>query len=244
MDTTAAWTAIGIFAGYVVVIVTLWKVLGVRYDALADSRRTVIRGIIVPIGIGAVLLAVATTLLGWWSPVLTQTPRTPQTWTLVVPVLLAVTAFITCTGIDFTSPNKKVLPAIAIGVVLVGFAEEVLTRGLLIVGPTKAGWSPLAAFLVSALLFSLLHSINALFGQSVQVTIVQMVMSLLAAAAFYVTRMSTGLLVVCIALHALWDFATLGVTATNGAQPKVAQLSLLVTLLAGVVAAGFVIAST
>lgn len=41
----------------------------------SSSRDTVVRGIVVQIGLGAVLLAVATTWLGWWEPVLVEEPR-------------------------------------------------------------------------------------------------------------------------------------------------------------------------
>jgi hypothetical protein len=39
----------------------LWRVTGTRFDALVDSREYIVRGIILPIGIGAIFLALATT---------------------------------------------------------------------------------------------------------------------------------------------------------------------------------------
>ena len=62
-------------------------------------------------------------------------------------------------------------------------------------------------------------------------------------AGFYAVRMSTGMLVVCMLLHALWDFATLGQTATARQQKPAVGLLGFATLLVGLVGAGFVIAA-
>jgi lipid-binding SYLF domain-containing protein len=59
--------------------------------------------------------------------------------------------------------------------------------------------------------------------------------------AFYVTRMSTGLLVVCMVVHALWDFAQLGTTATGGTAKPVAGLLGYAAFLAALVGVFFVV---
>ena len=53
-----AVTAIGIFVAYMVLVGVIWQVTGTRYDALVDSRAHVLRGIVLPIGLGALLLAI------------------------------------------------------------------------------------------------------------------------------------------------------------------------------------------
>jgi len=235
--------AIGVFVAYTALVALLWKINKVDYDALAQSRGTVVRGIVVPIGAGAALLAVATTVLGWWSSVLSQGGRTGPAWVLVVAVLMGLVGVLGALNIDYRSPKAAVLPVLALGVLLVGFAEELLCRGLLIVGGREGGWSELVVVVVSCLLFGLLHGINAFFGQSVRTTVVQLVMATVMGAAFYAVRMSTGTLVVCMLLHALWDFATLGQTATDRAQKPAAGLIAFATFGVGLVGAGVVIAS-
>ena len=204
-----------VFVVYLVLVSVLWRVNHVDYEALAESRESVVRGIVVPIGAAAVLVAVVTTVVGWWQPVLVQGTRPGPAWALVVPVLLTVMAVLGASSVGYTSPRRDILPLLAVGVLLVGFAEEVMTRGLLIVGARDAGWSETQVMLFSCALFALLHGINALFGQSVPRTLVQVGLTFAAGAAFYVTRMTTGTLVVCILLHALWDFGTLGTQATG-----------------------------
>lgn len=235
------YVVIGIFVAYLAIVAALWKVNKVDYATIGDSTRNIQRGIVVPIGIGAVMLIVATTVLDAWHDVLFEPERSGPAWALVVPVLFVVVALINTSLIDYRSPNAGALPWLALGTLLVGFAEEVVTRGLLVVGLREAGWSPVAVYLMSTALFSILHSINALFGQSMKVTLTQMVMTILAGTALYVTRLSTGTLVVGILAHALWDFGTLGITTTKSQQKPLAGLLAFVMFAISLVAIWFVL---
>jgi membrane protease YdiL (CAAX protease family) len=234
--------AVGILVAYLVVVGVLWRLTGTRYDALVDSREHVIKGIVLPIGAGAVLLAVATTWLGWWHPALFQEPRSAPTWALIAPALFGLVALINIATIDFRSPKARLLPLILVGTLLVGFAEELATRGLPVVGLRESGFSEWQVWLITSVLFALLHGMNAFFGQSVQTTLVQIVMSFLAGTVLYVTRMTVGTLLVAMLLHALWDFGTLGIQATDAKQKPLAGILGLLTLLAGLVCVGFVVA--
>ena len=70
---------------------------------------------------------------------------------------------------------------------------------------------------LSSLLFGLLHGLNVFFGQSIGATLRQIVFAFLLGTAFYVTRRLTGLLVVTMVIHAIWDFGALG-TEHSGAD--------------------------
>jgi uncharacterized protein len=194
------YVVIGIFVLYMLIVGILWKVNHVDYATIGDTTRNAQRGIVIPIGAGAIMLAIATTALGAWHDVLFEPERSGPAWLLVAP------------------GASELLPWLALGTLLVGFAEEVVTRGLMVVGFREAGWSSLTVYLVSTVCFALLHGINAFFGQSAKVTITQMVMTLAAGTALYVIRLSTGTLITGIVLHALWDFGTLGLTATKRPQ--------------------------
>lgn len=235
--------ALAVYVAYLAVVAVVWRVNRVRYDALAESRRNVVRGIVVPIGLGSLLLAAATTWLGWWQTALFQ-ERVGPAWAVVVPGLFGAVAVVAVSGIDWRSPQARaVLPMLAVGVLLVGFAEELLCRGLLVVGGREAGWGPWAVFLLSTGLFALLHGLNAFYGQSVAATVVQIGASFLAGAALYVTRLSTGSLLVAMLLHALWDFGSLGIAATGGRARTAAPFALLACWGVAVVAVPFVLAS-
>ncbi len=209
-----ALLAVGLFVGYLLVVTALWRVNRVDYRRLAQSNTTVVRGIVVPIGAGLVALALATTALGWWPDVLSQ-PRTGPAWAWVVPNLLLLAALAGCRGVDFGGLGSTRVATLAAATLVIGAAEELLARGVLVVGAQEAGWPLLAVWLSSTGLFALLHAVNALFGLPPQAMLVQLVMSFLGGTAFFVTLMTTGSLLTGVVLHALWDFATLGQQATG-----------------------------
>lgn len=230
-----------VFVVYMAVVGLLWRLTGTRYDHLVDSRSTVVRGIILSVGAGAVVLAVVTTVLGWWGSVMGDGTRTGPAWALVVPVLIGVVGLLNVASIDWRSPQARLVPLILVGTLLVGFAEELASRGIVVVGLRQAGASEWVVWLVTSVLFALLHAMNALFGQSRRQTAVQVVMTFFAGTAFYVTLMSTGLLVVAMLLHALWDLGTLGILATGGRQRPLTGILGLVALGVSLVAVGFVV---
>lgn len=221
--TQPALVAVAVFVSYTVLVGVLWRVTGTRYDHLVDDRSTILRGIVLPIGLGGVLLTVVTTWLGWWDAALFPGASGPA-WVLVVPVLFGVVALLNVAQIGWRSPRLELLPWLLVGTLLVGFAEELASRGVLAVGLREAGASEVLVWLVTSLLFSLLHAMNVLFGQSARTTVVQLVMAFLAGSALYVTLMSTGSLLVAMVLHALWDFGTLGILATERQQKPLAGL--------------------
>jgi hypothetical protein len=232
MSTVVA--AVAVYVVYAAVVLALWRWKRVDYTRIAATRESVRNGLVLPIGLGLLVPVVGVTALGWWGSVLTQ-HRTGPAWVLVVPALLAVTALVGMAGIDWRGPGAAKLPLIAVGVVLVGIAEELVARGVLVAGPQKAGWTAVGVFLLSSILFALLHAINGFVGLSWSGVGLQLVLSFLGGVAFYATLFSTGLLVVGMVLHAAWDFATLGLAATERTA-KPAQLGLMFLTYAAAVA--------
>jgi CAAX protease family protein len=72
---------------------------------------------------------------------------------------------------------------------------------------------------------------------------VQLGLTLVAGAAFYVTRMTTGSLVVAMFLHALWDFGLLGTKATDGDVRPPQAVAVAAVYATGIVAVWFVATS-
>jgi membrane protease YdiL (CAAX protease family) len=236
-------TAVGIFLAYMLLVGVIWRITGTRYDALVDSRAHVVRGIILPIGLGAVFLALATTWLGWWDAALFEDSRSGPAWVLIVPALFGLVALLTIAAIDFRSPKARLLPLILVGTLLVGFAEELVSRGLLVVGLRDGGSSEWVVWVVTSALFALLHAMNALFGQSMRTTVVQIVAAFAAGTALYVTLMSTGTLIAGMLLHAAWDFGTLGILATDSKQKPLAGVLSLATFVVALGSVWFVVTS-
>lgn len=197
-----------LFVGYAAVVLGVWKVADVNYDTFGDSVENVRKAIPLAVGLGAIYLIVVTSLLGWWKPAMREAHRAGHAWMWVVPAVLAlgVVGNLASTKwgeIDRVGPYVFWL---ALGCAFVGFSEELVTRGLLIVGARSTlheGW----VWFVSSLCFGLLHVPNAFFGQGAKETAQQVVFAFLAGTAYYVTRRISGALVVTMVLHGAWDFS-------------------------------------
>lgn len=228
--------AVAVLLGYLALVGIVWAGNGFDYLTVADTTDNVVAGIVVPVGLGAVYLAVVATALGWWRPAIVETRRTAPRWMLVVPALQLVIALIGVSTISFGADAGPALGMLALGTLLIGFSEEMATRGLLLVG-LRSRMTERAVWLVSAALFALLHAMNAFFGQSLAETSLQIVIAALAGTVFYVTRIATGTLVVPMLLHATWDFGVLGTQGTGGDPNPAGGLLNWVVVVVAIVAA-------
>lgn len=233
--------ALTVFVAYCAVVAVLWRVNRVDYETIAESRPNVIRGIIVPIGIAGGLLTITTTILGWWDPVLFEAAPTGPVWAWAVPALMVAVIGLQFARVGWSAPNAALLPYLAVGVLIVGYSEELLARGVVLVG-LRGDLSELWAWLGSCLLFGLLHGINALFGRAITMTVGQVAAAFVMGSALYVSREISGVIFVPMLLHAAWDFGGLGVQST-GQKPSRALPLLLVPLFAIGLVAGWFIAA-
>ena len=232
---------IGVLAaiGYMAIVAGLWAVLGLDYETVADTSGNIVKGIIVPIGLGAVYLIGLTSWLGWWKPAIREERRVAPRWTLVVPGLMLLGALMNIVSIDYGAVELSWIAVLAVGVALVGFSEELVTRGLALVG-FRARFSEVGSWLLTSVLFGLIHGLNLFFGQDLVATIRQIGLAFVLASALYVARMSTGTLVTAMVIHALWDFGSLGFSGSDAASTPfsvVGGLLVYPTMIAGVVAA-------
>jgi len=202
-----AW-AIGI--GYPLIFLVLEKIIGIDYDKIGTTTDTIVKGIVVPVVIGSLVLVVVTTLLGWWRPVLrelpTDPPRPPR-WLLVVPILVFIATLL---GIDYGNLGNMgaaMILWLAIGTAGVGFSEEITYRGLALVG-FRRGYGEVRVWLFTALLFGLLHGVNLVLGQGAVLTVRQIFFAFVLGSIFYAIRRITGTIVVVMVIHALWDFGS------------------------------------
>jgi membrane protease YdiL (CAAX protease family) len=201
--------AIAVIIGYLVVVFIVWGITGLDYDEIGDTVENVRKGIVLSVGLGALYLAIVTTVLGWWKPAIHEPRKVGGGWMWIVPAFLVVGAALNLAATkwgEIDGVGTYVL-WLATGTLLVGFSEELLTRGLSIVG-ARGSMHEKWVWAFSGLVFGLIHVPNIVFGQAIGPTIQQVVFAFAVALTYYVTRRIAGTLVVTMLLHALWDFST------------------------------------
>jgi membrane protease YdiL (CAAX protease family) len=236
------WIGLVIYVGYIVLVYSVQLSTRVPYDELGDSGSNLFRGAGLSLIIAAILLAITTSLLGWWKPALFDRKRSVR-WPVIAPILLAVALLLNLVSTDWASYDGAFFAA-SLVLILVGFTEEITTRGLLLTAlrsQLTEGW----VWFLSSALFALMHLINAFTGQALGPTIQQVAFAFLAGTILYILRRVTGSLIWAMVLHGLWDFSTFAVT--HGTPGPLAGLGGVVEIIAcvvGVVVVAFVIRGT
>ena len=225
------WIGFVIYLGYVGVVFTIQLLSGVPYDELGQSGGNLFFGAGVSLIVATVLLAITTTLLGWWRPALFDRHRSVR-WPIIAPILMAVALVFNLVSTDWASYDGAFFAA-SLVLLLVGFTEELTTRGLLLTG-LRGGLNEGWVWFISTALFALMHLLNATSGQSLGATIQQVGFAFLAGTIFYILRRTTGTLIWAMVLHGLWDFSTFAVT--HGTPGPLAGVGGTFELFAGVVA--------
>jgi len=224
-----------IFVAYAAIFSVGFLASGVDYDAVGDTTSNVMKAIVLPVGVGALVLLLVTYFLGWWRPVFRDEDRAPR-WTLLIPAFMAVAVLAGLITADWGGRESSFIAWLLVGTLFVGIAEEVLTRGLLLTA-FRGGMGEVGVWFWTSLVFGLLHSLNILFGQSVGATILQIAFAFVLGSVLYACRRATGLLVIPIVLHALWDFTTFmssgeAGTVSAGAQGIIVYGAVIVGIVA------------
>ena len=184
------------------------------YPTLGQTVDSVVRSLVIPEGIAAVALCLVVTGLGWWRIATVDPTRTRLRWTWLAPALIAVVCLVRLPLVDWSALPGHYFLLLAVGVVFVGVFEELMTRGVLLVG-LRRRLPEFGVWIASCVLFGLLHLLNALAGAGLGATLVQVVFAASFGSTLYVARRLTGNLLLPVLLHAFWDFGSIALSATS-----------------------------
>ncbi|RYF41381.1 MAG: CPBP family intramembrane metalloprotease [Comamonadaceae bacterium] len=201
------WIGVAVFLAYAVWIVAVWKFFDVDYASIGQEA-SLLRAVVLPLGIAAIALALFNWRAGWW-PQTIREPRLHQPLYLAV-LLFAMLGFI---GINlyatgWASISPRHILVLAGAMLLVGFCEEMVTRGVLLVALRGSLRSEAWVWFASTGLFGLLHATNAFFGLGA-FALVQVLLAFCAGTGLYLVRRLTGSIWPAMLLHALWDFSSI-----------------------------------
>ncbi len=183
------------------------------YPTLGQTVDSVVRSLVVPEGIAVAVLGVLVTGLGWWRIATVDPVRSPLRWTMIAPFGILLVCLVRLPLVDWGALPVRYFLLLTVGVLFVGVFEELMTRGVLLVG-LRRRLPEFAVWAVSCVLFGLLHLLNALAGAGLVPTLVQVVFATSFGSTLYVARRLTGSLLAPVLLHAFWDFGSIGFSAT------------------------------
>lgn len=210
---------------YLVIVIGAMMAGGANYLDMT-SEDVIFASIVLPLILGAIFLVMAINWLGWWGPVM-RDPQPAQPRILLWVMLLATLSFIAIglSSVVWSNLSSMHLLMLATGAILVGFNEEALTRGILYVGARGEQRSEAFVLLFTALFFGLLHLPNALIGLPLGGAALQVVFAGIMGVGLYVLRRTSGMLLVPMVIHGLWDFSTFSHGASGAAVPELRSLA-------------------
>ncbi len=187
------------------------------YGTLGQTVDSVVGALVLPEGIAVLVLCAYVTALGWWPIATVDRRRTTLRWTLTAPALIAAVCLARLPLVEWDAQPVRYFVLLGVGVLFVGVFEELLTRGVLLVG-LRRRLPEFGVWIASCALFGLLHFLNVLAGAGVGVTVVQVVFAASFGSTLYLARRLTGNLLAPVLLHAAWDFGSIAVSATVPTQ--------------------------
>lgn len=159
----SVWMGFLLYLGYLAIFFTTWTINGVDYLRIGESVETTKLWYALPTLFGCAFLVVAISILGCWRSVLLDKSKSGPLWIWILPVVIAGIILNNFSGLEFSKLSSELLLWSTLGALGVGFGEEMITRGSMIVG-LRSHFSEVRVWLISTLLFSALHVPNIFFG--------------------------------------------------------------------------------
>ena len=219
------------------------------HGGLFDSPLNVFVALTLPLIGGSIALALFLRSVGWSRAIFQRQPVAGRGWMWVAPVLVVVVIVLRLLGIDYGQYSTSVVALTVFSGLFIGFAEEVLCRGIVVTMLRDSGQSELSVAVLSSVVFAVLHSSNLLSGMAPLVVALTVGYTFCFGILMYLTLRVTGRLIWPILIHGLFDptlfLSTGGVDTTAAtARPSVflvlAGPSNIVFIVAGLVMLGFV----
>lgn len=204
-----------LYLGYLAIFFTTWTINGVDYLRIGENAESTKLWYAFPTLFGCAFLVAALSILGWWRVVLFDASKSGPPWVWILPAVMAAIILHNFIGMPAGRLTAELLLWSTLGAVGVGFGEEMITRGSLVVG-LRSRCSEGRVWLISTLLFSALHVPNVIFGLPLEAMPVQLLLTFIMGSGFYVLRRLSGTLVLPMVLHGLWDSALFLTVATGG----------------------------
>lgn len=198
------WLGVLIYLAYAAVFYAVFVQVDIAYGRIGESAETLRAWLLPPTLAGAVVAVALVSACGWWRPALVERRKLPR-WAMAVPALAAAVAIANMLLGDFSTVTPRMWLYLIGGCLVVGFNEEMVHRGALIVA-LRSRFDETRVWLLSTAMFALFHLPNIFFGIGA-LAILQVFIAFGMGSVFYLARRTTGSLVAAMLLHGLWDLS-------------------------------------
>jgi membrane protease YdiL (CAAX protease family) len=217
------WIGILLYLGYLAIFFSTWTINGVDYNRIGQNTETTKLWYAFPTLFGCAFLVLAISILGWWRMVMFDKSKSGPRWVWILPAAMAAIILNNFMGVPLNKLSGELLLWSSLGAVGVGFGEEMITRGSMVVG-LRSRFTEGKVWLFSTLLFSALHVPNVIFGLPLWQMPIQVLLTFIMGSGFYVIRRMSGTLILPMVLHGLWD-SSLFLNIALGVEPSAAQFA-------------------
>jgi uncharacterized protein len=123
-----------LYLGYLAIFFSTWTIDGDDYQRIGESAGTTKLWHALPTLSGCAFLVVATSMPGWWRIALYERSKFGPLWAWILPVVTGGIIRGNSLGLQPGKLSAKLLLWSTLGAAGVGFGEEMITRGRMIVG--------------------------------------------------------------------------------------------------------------
>ncbi|UOE44140.1 CPBP family intramembrane glutamic endopeptidase [Agromyces larvae] len=210
------WKAIVLAIVYLALYELLQLAFAPFTEALVDEQNlfatpgSVFAGLVLRVLTGSILLVAFAWSIGWLPrPLFARQPVRGSWWMWFAPVLVAIPIVLRVLGTDYSAYSGGVIVLTFVAGALIGFSEELLTRGFVVGLLRRRGYREWPVALLSSLVFALLHSVNLFSGQPIATVGLTIAYTFCFGILMYLTMRVTGSLIWPMVLHGLTDPITM-----------------------------------
>ena len=221
-----AWIGVAVFFAYAAWVLGVWLARDIDYLSVS-TEANLVQAVLQPLSVAALALAGFLAWSGWWRAALFDAPRLrhPVYLALLLAAMLGMISF-NLAQTDWGLITARHLAVLVASALLIGFCEEMVTRGVLLVSLRGEGRTEMQAWFWSSALFGLLHATNAFFGLGV-LALAQVLLAFCMGTGFYLLRRLGGTLLLPMLAHAAWDFSSFTAQLSGAGTPP-AKIALMI----------------
>lgn len=191
---------------------------------VTDPAMVVLVFTALPIALGGIILVAFALSTGQLRTLFGHQPIGGRWWMWIAVAIVLVFNALRFATTDYADAGFTLALAWLVAGLFIGFAEEFLTRGIVVQFMRRAGYGEIVVAVVSAALFAAMHAGNLLTGQALFPTVVQLLYTFAFGLCMYLTLRVTGNLIWPILLHASTD-PSIFLQSTHPADTPVAAFA-------------------